>query len=194
MSDVKIGEIALLQVHGDLLKHPDRFDPTPLIQVDEASIDAAGMLGWTGSAWVVDVHHKAWPGRGGRRPLSVGFTSHYDKMREHFRDVPLGAAGENIVVTSDEVMTVDSLGSTLLVRGGDGREVALTGPKVAKPCLPFTSFMLDLPTVGTLQEIGYDLSFLDNGMRGFIVGVDGLTEPVRLRVGDEVSLGQQGGE
>ena len=186
MSEVKIGEIALLQVHGDLLKHPDRFDPAPLIQVDEASVDARGMLGWNGSAWIVDVHHQAWPGRGGRRPLSVGFTSHYDMMRERFRDVPLGAAGENIVVTSDEVMTESTLGSRLLVRGSDGREIPLTWPKVAKPCLPFTSFMLDLPAVGTLQEIGYDLAFLDNGMRGFIVGVEGLTEPVRLRVGDEV--------
>ncbi len=189
MSDVKLGEIKLLQVHGDLLKHPDRFDPAPLIHVDEASVDPNGMLGWTGEAWIVDVHHQAWPGRGGRRPVSIGFTSHYDAMRDRFRDVALGAAGENIIISADDVMTEESLGDRVIVRGADGREVVLKRPMVAKPCLPFTSFMLDLPTVGTYEEIGMDQAFLDNGMRGFIVAVDELTEPVRLRVGDEVYLG-----
>ncbi|MCP4966335.1 MAG: hypothetical protein GY926_14020 [bacterium] len=189
MSEVKIGEIVLLQVHGDLLKHPDRFDPKPLIEVDEASVDDDGMLGWTGSGWVVDVHHLVWPGRGGRRPLSIGFTSHYDKMRDQFRDVPLGAAGENVVVATDDVLTTADLGERLVIRGQSGAEAVLVRPMVAKPCLPFTSFMLDLPTVGTYEEIGMDLAFLDNGMRGFIVGVDELVAPVRIRVGDEVFLG-----
>jgi hypothetical protein len=187
MSEVKIGEIALLQVHGDLLKHPDRFDPAPLISVDEASVDANGMLGWTGSAWVVDVHHQAWPGRGARRPLSIGFTSHYEKMRARFRDVPLGAAGENIIVTSDRSRSLDSLGDRLVVRGRDG-EIALTSPQVARPCLPFTSFMMDLSRVGTHEEIGEELAFLDAGTRGFIVGIDKSEEPFRIRVGDKVFL------
>lgn len=187
MSEVKIGEVALLQVHGDLLKSPDRFDPASLIRVDEASVDSDGMLGWTGSGWIVDVHHRAWPGRGGRRPLSIGFTGHYDEMWSHFRQVPLGAAGENIVVKADGVFKTADLGDHIIVRGHDG-EVTLTSPKVAKPCLPFTSYMLDLPEVGSLQEIGYDLKFLDDGMRGFIVGVDESAEPFRIRVGDEVFL------
>jgi hypothetical protein len=109
-------------------------------------------------------------------------------MRERFRHIALGAAGENIVVNADQVMTEDSLGHRLLVRGNAGREVVLTSPKVAKPCLPFTSFMMDRPTVGTHEEIGEELAFLDGGMRGFIVGVDALTQPVRVRVGDEVFL------
>ncbi|MCP3995365.1 MAG: hypothetical protein GY722_09905 [bacterium] len=190
MSEVKIGEIALLQVHGDLLKLPEKFDPAPLIEVAEASVDADGMLGWTGSAWVVDVHHRAWPGRSGRRPLSIGFTSHYDQMRARFRDVPLGAAGENIVIRADDVFKLADLGDHIIIRGRDG-EVALTSPDVAKPCLPFTSYMLDLPAVGALQEIGYDVKFLDDGMRGFIVGIDESVEPFRIRVGDEVLLNSQ---
>ncbi len=188
MSETKLGEVALLQVHGDLLKHTDRYDPAPLVQVNEASIDADGMLGWTGSAWVVDVHHRVWPGRGGRRPLSVGFTGHYDKMGTRFRDVPLGAAGENIIVDAAGVTTLADLGECLVIRGKDGRRAELVRPKVAKPCLPFTSFMLDLPVVGTLEEIGEDLSFLDDGTRGFIFGVDEGSEPFRIQVGDEVFL------
>ncbi len=190
MSDnSKIGEVALLQVHADLLKRTDRFDPAPLIQVGEASLDAGGMLGWTGSAWVVDVHHRSWPGPGPRRPLSVGFTSHYDKMRGRFRDIPLGAAGENLIVTSDKVLSLEELGDRILIRGQDGWEAVLTNPKIAKPCLQFTSFMLDLPSVAAFEEISAELAFLDEGTRGFILGVDELAEPFRLRVGDEVLRG-----
>ena len=188
MSEVKIGEIALLQVHGDLLKWRDRFDPGPLIEVQEASLDDGGMLGWTGSAWVVDVHHRSWPEPGGRRPLSVGFTSHYDKMRSRFREIPLGAAGENIIVSSDQVMSLDALGQRIVIRGQDGRGAILTNPKVAKPCLQFTSFMLELPEVAPFDEISAELAFLDEGTRGFIVEVDQVAEPVRVRVGDEVFL------
>ena len=84
-----IGEIVLLQIHGDLLVPGDAFDPSPLIQVEALSIDQAGVVGWRGDSWALDVHHRSWPGRGGRRPVSIGFTSHYDKMRERFRDIPL---------------------------------------------------------------------------------------------------------
>jgi hypothetical protein len=143
ISETRLGEIVLLQVHAQQLVPADEFDPAPLLQVDEASVDAAGMLGWTGSAWVVDVHHAVWPGRGARRPLSVGFTSHYDKMRLRYGEVPLGVAGENIVVRTDRVVKLDELGEQILVRG-DGREAVLLPEKVAKPCLQFTSYMLGL--------------------------------------------------
>ena len=49
--------------------------------------------------------------------------------------------------------------------------------------------MLDLPEVGTHDEIGEELAFLDDGMRGFILSVDELAEPFRVRLGDEVFLG-----
>ena len=55
MSETRLGEIALLQVHSQQLVQGDEFDPAPLLRVDEASVNSAGMLGWTGSSWVVDV-------------------------------------------------------------------------------------------------------------------------------------------
>jgi hypothetical protein len=186
MSDGRpIGEIALLQVHTRKLVPHDEFDPAPLLQVDEASVDANGMLGWTGSAWVIDVHHAAWPGQGPRRPLSLGFSSHYDKMRRRYRNVPLGTAGENIVVRTDRVLTLNDLGKRLLVRRGN-REAGLIPLKVAKPCLQFTSYMLELPRMGSLEELKEDLTFLGGGTRGFIVTMDKSAEPARIRVGDEV--------
>lgn len=185
MSEKRLGEIALLQVHSQQLVPRDEFDPAPLLRVDEASVDAAGMLGWTGSSWVVDVHHKSWPGRGARRPLSIGFTSHYDKMRKRYRDVPLGVAGENIVIRTDRVVKLSELGNRIIVRSGD-REAALLPVKVAKPCLQFTSYLLQLPQLGSHEALKDDLAFLGEGTRGFIVTMDEKTEPTRLRVGDDV--------
>lgn len=185
MTSSKIGEIALLQIHRDLVVPGDRFDPAPLLEVERMSIDAAGVLGWNGEAWAVDVHHRSWPGRGGRRPLSLGFTSHYDKMRRRFRDLPLGTAGENIIVTATDPVSLEELGD-LVIRGSTGGEALLTGPIVAKPCRQFTSFMLELPHTASADEIADELSFLDGGTRGFIFKVDQLAEPVIVRVGDGV--------
>lgn len=181
----KIGEIALLQIHGDLLVPGDRFDPSPLVRVEEMSLDSGGVLGWTGAAWAVDVHHRSWPGRGGRRPVSMGFTSHYDKMRKRFRDIPLGTAGENIIVTASEPVALEDLGD-IVIKGTDGTEAVLTSPIVAKPCRQFTSFMLELPYKAEADAIATELEFLDGGTRGFIFNVDRLTEPVAIRVGDGV--------
>jgi len=188
MSEVTLGEVALLQVHGDQVKRLDRYDPGPLIQVEEASIARAGMLGWTGAAWVVDKHHEVWPEPGPQRPLSVGFTSHYAKMRDRYWDISLGAAGENIVVNTDRVMTLEDLGERMIVRG-EGREAVLLPVKVAKPCLQFSSYMRRLPEVGSHADLAADMAFLGQGTRGFIVTMDENGDPVRIRVGDEVLIG-----
>lgn len=182
----RIGEIALLQVHGDLLVPGDRFDPAPLMEVSTLSLDPAGALGWTGDAWVVDVHHRSWPGVGGRRPVSMGFTSHYDKMRERFRDIPLGTAGENIIVAAADPVGRADLGSGVVIKGGDGREVVLADPIVARPCRQFTSFLLELPYKAEREEIADELDFLDGGTRGFIFSVDEVVEPTMVKVGDAV--------
>ncbi len=187
MSDGRlIGEVLLLQIHGDLLVAGDTFDPAPLIEVDALSIDQAGVVGWTGNSWALDVHHRSWPGRGGRRPVSIGFTSHYDRMRGRFRDIPLGTAGENIVVTADNPVALGDLGTRVAIRGADGREAILSKPFVARPCRQFTSFLLELPHKAEREEIAEELEFLDGGTRGFIFGVDGLEEPVRVERGDRL--------
>ena len=185
MSETRLGAVALLQVHGDQVKRRQGYDPAPLIQVDEASVDHHGMLGWTGDAWVVDKHHQAWPEPGPRRPLSIGFTSHYAKMRNRYWDIALGAAGENIVIAADGVVALDDLGEKLIVRS-KWSEVVLLPVKVAKPCLQFSSYMRRMREVGTYEELRDDLAFLGEGTRGFIVTMDEGNDPVRIRVGDEV--------
>jgi hypothetical protein len=185
MSD-KIGEVALLQIHSGRLVPGYRFDPTPLVKVNTLSLDAAGALGWTGSAWAVDVHHRSWPGVGGRRPVSMGFTSHYDKMRDRFSDMPLGTAGENIIVAAAEPVALSDLGSGVVIRGEEGREAVLANPLVARPCQQFTSFLLGLPYKAEREEIAEELAFLDNGTRGFVFSLDEVAKPTMIKVGDGV--------
>ncbi len=187
MSEVRLGEIALLQVHGNEVKRLERFDPAPLLKVEEASVDGNGMLGKTVAGWVVDVHHMAWPEPGPRRPLSIGLTSHYDKMRQGYRDIALGSAAENIIIATDRVLSLNDLGERLVIRG-EGREVGVIPVKVAKPCLQFTSYMLELPEVGSYEDIKEDLAYFGEGTRGFIVTVADDAPPTRIRVGDEVFL------
>ena len=118
--------------------------------------------------------------------MSIGFTSHYKKMRERFRDIPLGTAGENIIIAADDTVVLGDLGSRLAIRGADGREAILTKPLVARPCRQFTSFLLQLPYKAEREDIADELEFLDGGTRGFILSVDGMEAPVRVERGDQL--------
>jgi MOSC domain-containing protein YiiM len=183
-----IGEIVRLQVQRIPIKAKgEGYDPAGIQEVERAAVDAWGMVGWRDDAWIVDVHHKAHPaGRGGgRRPLSIGFTAHYDAMAERFETVPLGVAGENIIVDGP-ALTLEDLGEGLVIIGADGTELLLERPRVAAPCLEFTSFMLGLDHVAPLEEIEDPLNDLHDGRRGFIVAADHASGPVEIVVGDRV--------
>lgn len=186
-----LGRIVRLQVQRDPLKHRGSgYDPTPILAVDEAAIGPQGMVGWHDGAWMVDAHHAAHPRSraGGRRPLSIGFTSHYDLMASRFGAAPLGCAGENLIVEADRRIELGDLDGGIVVSAAD-RDLVLTGARVAAPCLEFTSFLLGRPGVAPRSEIGDDVAFLDDGLRGFILAVAHLERSVVVRVGDEVHVG-----
>ncbi len=183
-----IGEIVRLQVQRFPIKvKGTRYDPSGIQEVTRAAVDAWGMVGWHNDAWIVDAHHKAHPTRrgGGRRSLSIGFTGHYGAMADRFGDAPIGIAGENIIVDGP-TLSLGDLGEGLIVLTADGTELLLERPRVAAPCLEFTSFMLGLDRVGSLDEIEDPLNDLHDGRRGFIVAADHASSPVELSVGDEV--------
>lgn len=185
-----IGEIVRLQIHRIPIKTKGiSYDPYGIQEILKASVDSWGMVGWHEGVWAVDVHHKAYPaGRaGGRRPLSVGFTGHYALMANRFNSAPLGIAGENIIVDGPP-FTLDELGAGLVVVASDGTELLLGRPRVAAPCLEFTSFMLGLDTVAPLDEIEDPLNDLHDGRRGFIVAADSANAPVEISLGDQVYL------
>jgi hypothetical protein len=120
--------------------------------------------------WVVDVHHRSHPvtkNEDGVHGISLGFTSHYDTMREHFGEkLVIGCAGENIIATSDRQFGYDDLAAGVAILSPEGKErVRLKVLQVAHPCKPFTGWALG-KTVEP-EELKKHLQFLDGGMRGF---------------------------
>jgi hypothetical protein len=172
-----IGTIVRLQVQRGSLKRgekPDRFyDPTPLLAVDRLAVSPDGVLGGAPApedSWIVDVHHRAHPetkNEDGLHGISIGFTSHYDAMRERFGDrLTLGCAGENILAEASQRFTFDDLARGLAIVSADDRErVRLRVLQVAHPCRPFTGWALG----GRVESevLKSHLQFLDDGMRGF---------------------------
>ena len=170
-----IGTVSRLQIQRGSLKTGDkplrRYDPAPLLVVPRLNVTPDGALGGreTGE-WIVDVHHRAHPltkNADGLHGISLGFTTHYDAMREHFGErIAVGCAGENIIATTDKHFTYDELSGGIAVLAPDGTErVRLRVLEVAHPCKPFTGWALG-KTVEP-AELKKHLQFLDNGMRGF---------------------------
>ena len=116
-----------------------------------------------------------------------GFTGHYEKMKARFGSAPIGIAGENIIVDGP-ALSLDDLGDGLVVRTADGDEILLERPRVAAPCVEFTSFMLGLDQVAPRADVEGSLAELHDGRRGFIVSADHDPKSVMISVGDEVFL------
>lgn len=172
---VEIGRVVRLQVQRSSLKtgqKPNRvYDPEPLLSVDEIWISPEGILGrGPGGSWVVDVHHRAHPqtkNDDGLHGISVGFTGHYDEMRERFgARIATGCAGENLIAETSGRVPLDRIASGLAVVAPDGRErVRLEVLQVAHPCRPFTGWALGRQVEP--EALKAHLQFLDGGTRGY---------------------------
>lgn len=188
-----IGTVSRLQIQRGSLKTGDkplrRYDPAPLLAVPRLNVTPDGALGGRESGeWIVDVHHRAHPltkNEDGLHGISLGFTTHYDAMREHFGErIAVGCAGENIIATTDKHFTYDELSGGVAVLAPDGTErVRLRVVQVAHPCKPFTGWALGKQVEPA--ELKQHLQFLDNGMRGFYFVAEG-TGTVAL--GDSVVI------
>jgi hypothetical protein len=177
----EIGTVARLQIQRSSLKtgeKPNRvYDPSPVLLVRRLAVGADGVLGQAeDESWIVDVHHRAHPqtkNADGLHGVSVGFTSHYDEMRERFGDrITLGCAGENVIVAARRRLTLDDVAAGLAFVGTDGAErVRLSVLDVAHPCRPFTGWALG----GRVESevLKSHLQFLDGGTRGFYCSAEG---------------------
>jgi hypothetical protein len=188
-----IGTITRLQIQRGSLKTGDkptrRYDPAPLLTVPTLNVTPDGALGGRPDGeWVVDVHHRAHPftkNEDGLHGISLGFTTHYDAMRQHFGDrIEVGCAGENIIATARQRFTYDELAGGVAILAPDGTErVRLRILQVAHPCKPFTGWALGQQVEPA--ELKRHLQFLDNGMRGFYCVGEG-TGMVSL--GDSIAI------
>ena len=170
-----IGAIVRLQIQRSSLKtgqSPLRvYDPTPLLAVEQLAVGPDGTLGFApDQGWIVDIHHRAHPDTknpDGQHGVSLGFTGHYEAMRDRFGSrINVGCAGENIIVDTPRRFSLDELRNGVAIVSAGGAEVLrLTVLDVARPCRPFTGWALG----GVVESdvLKSHLQFLDDGMRGF---------------------------
>lgn len=188
-----IGTVARLQIQRGSLKKGEKparlYDPAPLLSVPALNVTPDGALGGSpDGTWVVDVHHRAHPftkNEDGLHGISLGFTSHYQAMRQHFGDrVEVGCAGENIIATSDRRFTYEELAGGVAILAPDGQErVRLRVLQVAHPCRPFTGWALG--KMVEPEELKRHLQFLDGGMRGFYCVGEGVGT---VSLGDQIAI------
>lgn len=193
MTSELLGSITLCQIHRDRMVNSGRYHDELLTPVDELWLGEDGVVGVADDASYVHAHHRLHPNktraenRKELRPnrlLSIGFTGHYDLIAERFGQAPVGIGAEDIIVDLRERVELDRLAGGVEIRTADG-VVELSGAAVAKPCVPFTKFLLGDQDAAD-DVVAPNRAFLEDGMRGFIFGLEGKTEPVRITVGDEV--------
>ena len=171
-----LGPLVRLQIQRASLKTGERpqrsYDPAPLVAVPRLAVSPDGVLGaGPEDAWIVDVHHRAHPAtknEDGLHGVSVGFTAHYDAMRERFGErLTIGCAGENLIAEAGGRLQLADVAGGLAVLAPDGSErLRLRVLEVARPCRPFTGWALGGRTVAA-EVLKQSLQFLDEGMRGF---------------------------
>jgi hypothetical protein len=186
-----IGRIVRLQVQTSKLKQGERpgswYDPGPIAVVPELLLDEHGVRGVADDGSILDdVHNETHADSRfrGENGISIGFTGHYQAMRDRFGDhLTDGIAGENILVECDDVRQLESLGGSLVAETSAG-QVELGAIEVAAPCVEFGKFCVAYPAERVAdQTVTEALKFLHNGMRGFYLTVIGSGT---LRVGDAV--------
>src|SRR5437667_5493231 len=146
----EIGRITLLQVQPSSVKIEQHgyayYDPTPLIVVKGLLVAPDGVTGITEDGkQIIDLHHVHHPrsyNHKGKNGVSIGFTSHYETMRQRFGDQLVnGCAGENILVETDTILKLSDLGQRLAIQTQKTDQfVYLTRLKVAAPCVEFSQF------------------------------------------------------
>lgn len=193
---VALGTIVRLQVQVAPLKRGEKparwYDPARIREMSSLMVTRDGVVGTAANGERVrDVHHVDHPDSrswGLASGLSLGFTSHYGRMRARFGDhLADGVAGENILVACDEVVTLDRLGGEVVLAPGEGRDAAtarLDQVEVAEPCVEFSRFAAQVGA-GDEASLTDTLRFLRAGTRGFYL-VLATPDRVEIAVGDRV--------
>ncbi|MGI9644313.1 MAG: MOSC domain-containing protein [Ilumatobacteraceae bacterium] len=194
--------MSLVQVQPDGLivdapgPGPERsfYDASRRVEVDRLHITGRGIEATLpGGDRVLDIHHLDHPGKayGDDDLVSVGFSAHYDAMRDEFGEHMVdGTAGENIIIEYPGEVWPEDLADTLAMENQDTGELArFHSVGFATPCVEFSRFCAqrvdDDVSAGRLAEI---LRFLGRGRRGFLLLLNDAHGPVTVRPGDRVFL------
>jgi hypothetical protein len=189
-----LGSIAQVQIQRSSLKAGERpnryYDPAPLLVVPRLRLTVGGVFGLTDDGnEQIDVHHADHSQSKNRscNGISIGFTSHYQAMRERFGPyLTDGIAGENILVACDTPVTLDDLGEYLIIETADGTRIALGQLMVAAPCVEFSHFAAAQEERLPAEALKATLQFLNDGIRGFYATLDDASEGAIVQPGDRV--------
>jgi hypothetical protein len=193
----EIGLIRHVQIQRSSLKQGQRpqryYDPTPLLLVERLQLSPGGVSAASADGEsIIDVHHAGHPETKQQRGLngiSIGFTSHYRAMRDRYgAHLDDGCAGENILIQSDQIWSIDDLGTALVIECADGQRVTLDGLIVAAPCVEFSRFAHLSADPLTADQLRTTLQFLDGGIRGFYARLAPGQADAEIRAGDRVFL------
>lgn len=192
-----IGSIKQVQIQRSALKLGQKpwryYNPAPLLIVEKLLLTPRGVIGLTeASEQLVDVHNADHPTSryAEVNGISLGFTSHYQQMREKFGvHITDGCAGENILIEATETFQLADLGERLAIQSQEsGQWVYVERLRVAAPCVEFSNFALNDVMPAHAALLRETLQFLDQGRRGFYATYVS-EEPSSLRAGDAVYVG-----
>jgi hypothetical protein len=192
----ELGTIKLVQLqpNGLITKKGEGYyyDVSRRLEVDQLIIKSKGIEAIKPDGeTVLDIHHIDHPDKeyDDDDLVCIGFTSHYDKMRERFGEhMVYGSAGENIIIEYPDEIWLDDLGDQIAIENQEtGQLLILDQAQVAKPCDEFSHFAAQsqderLPA-GELKEI---LQFLNDGRRGFLLVQKEGQDMGIVRAGDKV--------
>jgi hypothetical protein len=192
----KLGRVVITQVQPEGLKFTvqgfKRYDPSHRVEVPRIYLNPHGVEGETAAGErLLDIHHVRHPNshNKGSNAVSIGFTTHYEVMRDRFGEhMQDGTGGENIIIDSDQEIWLPDLGSKIEFRNpANGDTVSLDVIKIAAPCDPFSHFAANsqdqrLPA----DELKDTLQFLGDGRRGFLLTLGADQETGLVQPGDIV--------
>lgn len=192
----ELGSVKLtqLQPSGLIIKTPSGYfyDASRLVEVDSLTITPLGIEATTPDGeQVLDIHHISHPDKAYDDDdlVCIGFTSHYDAMRQRFGDhMVYGIAGENIIIEYDQEVWSEDLGERIGIQNPDtGDWVLLDLLSYAEPCSEFSHFSAQsqdqkLPA----DQLKSTLQFLGKGRRGFLLILSPGQTKVIVRPGDKV--------
>lgn len=192
----ELGKVKLVQVQpsGLIIETPSGYfyDVSRRVEVEKLIITSLGIEATTSDGeHVLDIHHMNHPDKkyDDDDLVSIGFTSHYEAMRERFGEhMVYGAGGENIIIEYGQEVWMDDLGKQIAIENSEtGQKTILDVLSFAAPCDEFSHFVTQsqherLPT----SKLKETLQFQNNGRRGFLLVLGEGQESGTVQAGDKV--------
>ena len=200
MSNIKInsdlGTVKLVQLQPSGLiietSQGEFYDVARRVEVDRLLITPKGIEAITlEGKHILDIHHLDHPDKAYDDDdlVCIGFTSHYEAMRERFGDHMVdGAAGENIIIEYEPEVWEKDIGDHLAIQNKTtGDMIILDFVSYAAPCEEFSHFVTqhqqDRLPAEKLKEV---LQFLNFGRRGFLLVMRKGRQAGSVQAGDKV--------